>query len=152
MTMQRSSPRSLRTWSPFEDPESYLQSWDWPFRWMWTRRPSEEIGWTPRMDVYEKPDAYTVMAELPGVKMEDIEVSMSDNSLTIKGERKSLSDVKDDEYQRSEMCYGEFQRSLRFADAVAPDKVEAMMENGVLMVRVPKSEGAKQHKIEVKSV
>lgn len=107
------------------------------------------MAWAPKMDVYEKPDSYTVMAELPGVNMRDLDVSMSDNTLTIKGERKSPEDVSEEEYQRCEVYYGAFQRSIRFADAVKPDEVEAVLDNGVLMVRLPKTAGEKQGKIPI---
>jgi len=149
MVLQRWRPRSMRTWSPFEDIEDFFGSWDWPSRWMQLRRPLEGMAWTPKMDVYEKPDAYTVMAELPGVNMKDIEVSMSDNTLNIKGERIAPEDVSEEEYQRCEVCYGEFQRSIRFSDAVKSEGVEAIMDNGVLMIRVPKTESAEQKKIPI---
>jgi len=149
MVMQRLRPRSLHTWSPFEDMENFLEPWDWPYHSMWWRRPAEGIAWVPKMDVYEKADAYTVMAELPGVNMKDIDVSMSDNTLTIKGERKSPEGVTEEEYQRCEVCYGEFQRSIRFADVAKPDEVEAVMDNGILMIRVPKTVGEKPGKIPI---
>ncbi|MFW6149949.1 MAG: Hsp20/alpha crystallin family protein [Chloroflexota bacterium] len=102
------------------------------------------------MEVYEKGDDVMVRAELPGMKKEDIDISVLGDTLTISGERKSQSEVKDEDYYRCEMNYGTFSRSVALPAAVDANKVEASYDNGVLEVKLPKAEEAKPKKIEVK--
>jgi HSP20 family protein len=125
-----------------------LATWRRPL--VWWRVPSEEIGWTPSVEMYEKDDKLVVRAELPGMKKEEIDISVLGDTLTIKGERKAESEVKDEDYYRCEMCYGKFSRSVALPAAVEARKVEASYENGILEVTVPKAEEAKPKKVEIK--
>jgi HSP20 family protein len=153
MAIQRWSPGTvgrLRSWEEIEDLfDRYF--YGWPFRVMWRRRPEGDMGWAPSMDIYEKDDAYFVRAELPGVNMEDIDISMSGNTLTIKGERKPPSDIKEEEYDCSELCYGNFSRSISMSEPVNASKIEATLDNGILEIRLPKMVEAKTGKIPVKA-
>jgi len=106
-------------------------------------------GWTPALDVYEEKDNFVVKAELPGMKKEDIEVSLHDGSVSISGERKTESKHEDAEVYRTERFFGRFQRTITLPTAVAADKVKAAYKDGVLTVTLPKTEEAKPKQIDV---
>ncbi|MDE3098104.1 MAG: Hsp20/alpha crystallin family protein [Verrucomicrobiota bacterium] len=112
-------------------------------------RTSEFLGWTPAFDVYEDKDNFIVKAELPGMKREDINVSLHDGSLIISGERKSEMKSEGAEVYRAERYFGRFQRAVSLPATVAADKVKAQYKDGVLTVTLPKSEEAKPRQIEV---
>jgi len=101
--------------------------------------------------MYEKEDSFTVRVEVPGVKMDDIDISMSGETLTIKGERTAPAGVKEEEYQCCEVCYGSFTRSVTIPTAVDADKIEATFEDGILQIHVPKAKAAKPAKITIKA-
>jgi HSP20 family protein len=106
-------------------------------------------GWTPALDVYEGKDSFVVKAELPGMKKEDIEVSLHDGSLSISGERKTETKHEDAEVYRAERFFGRFQRTVTLPTAVAADKVKAAYKDGVLTITLPKTEEAKPKQIDV---
>ena len=106
-------------------------------------------GWVPALDVYEDKDNLTVKAELPGMKREEIEVSLHDGALTISGERKSETKDGNAEVYRSERFVGRFQRTVTLPSPVASDKVKASYKDGILTVTLPKAEEAKPRKIQV---
>jgi HSP20 family protein len=106
-------------------------------------------GWTPALDIFEDKDNVIVKAELPGMKREEIEVSLHDGSLSISGERKSESKHEDAEVYRSERFVGRFQRTVSLPTPVAADKVKAQYKDGILTVTLPKTEEAKPKQIEV---
>lgn len=114
-----------------------------------TRTSNLLSGWTPALDVYEDKDNYTVKAELPGMKKEDIEVSLHEGSLSISGERKSESKHEDAEVYRAERFFGRFQRTVSLPSAVAADKVKAAYKDGLLTITLPKTEEAKPKHIDV---
>jgi len=114
-----------------------------------TRTSNLLSGWTPALDVYEDKDNYTVKAELPGMKKEDIEVSLHEGSLSISGERKSEAKHEDAEVYRAERFFGRFQRTVSLPSAVAADKVKAAYKDGVLTITLPKTEEAKPKHIDV---
>jgi HSP20 family protein len=104
------------------------------------------------VDVAEDENAYIVKASMPGVKPEDVEVTMQNNVLTIKGEVKEDKEIKEETYFMRERRYGSFMRSLTLPAGVKAEKIEAKHENGVLTVRLPRSEADKPKKIAVKAV
>jgi len=106
-------------------------------------------GWTPALDVFEEKDHFTVKAELPGMKKEDIEVAMHEGSLSISGERKSESKHEDSDVYRAERFFGRFQRTVSLPAPVAVDKIQAQYKDGVLTITLPKTEEAKPKRIEV---
>jgi len=108
-------------------------------------------GWAPALDAYEDKENFVVKAELPGMKREDIEVSLHEGSLSISGERKSETKHEDAETHRAERFFGRFQRTLTLPAAVAADKVKAEYKDGVLTVTLPKTEEAKPKRIDVSS-
>jgi len=106
-------------------------------------------GWSPALDVFEEKDNFIVKAELPGMKKEDIEVSLHEGSLTISGERKGQDTFKDADVYRSERFVGRFQRTIALPAPVAADKVKAEYKDGVLSITLPKTEEAKPKQIDV---
>ena len=110
---------------------------------------SQSEVWAPALDVREDKDSYSVRTELPGLKREDIDVSLQDGALVISGERKIETVSEGTEVHRQERYYGKFQRVLALPEPVAADKVKAEYKDGVLTVTLPKTEEAKPKKIDV---
>ena len=108
--------------------------------------------WSPSVDILETENALVLRADLPELKLEDIEVRVENQTLTIKGERKFEKDEKVKGYHRIERSYGSFLRSFAIPTTVEPEKVAADYKNGVLTVTLPKKEEAKPRhvKVEVK--
>jgi HSP20 family protein len=106
-------------------------------------------GWTPPIDVYEDKDNLYLKMELPGMKKEDIELSLHDGSLSISGERKTENKYEGADMHRSERFFGRFQRTVSLPTPVATDKVKAQYKEGILSVTLPKTEEAKPKQIEV---
>ena len=111
---------------------------------MATREPNLDL------DLYEEKDQIVVKAEMPGFTKDDIQISIADNALTIKGEKKKEEEDSGKDYYRSERVYGAFTRILALPAEINPDKVQATFKNGVLEIRLPKSEDAKKKEIKVK--
>lgn len=105
-------------------------------------------SWSPAVDLYEDKDNLVVKAELPGMKKEEIDVSLHEGALTISGERKIEREEKGETY-RSERFFGRFQRSVMLPSAVEESKVSASYKEGILTITLPKSEEAKPKQIEV---
>jgi HSP20 family protein len=154
MAMERWRPRwGMTPWRPFRELEDVERRFDETFGRptlpsLWWRFP-EETGWIPALDVFEKDNKLVVKAEIPGMKEEDIDVSVVGDTLTIKGERKSETEVKDEDYYRCERSYGSFFRSIPLPSAVDANKIEANYEDGVLEVTLPKTAAAKRKKVKV---
>ena len=102
------------------------------------------------VDLYEEKDDIVVKAELPGMEKDNIGVNLSDRRLTIKGEKKQEEEVKKEGYYRSERSYGSFVRALELPREVQTDKVKAAFKNGILEIRLPKTEEAKKKEAKVK--
>jgi len=107
-------------------------------------------GWTPLMDLYEDKERFVLKAELPGMKKEDIEISLHEGALSISGERKREEKHQESGVYREEREFGKFRRSLMLPKAVAADKVTATYQDGILTVSLPKTEEVKPKQIEVK--
>lgn len=105
----------------------------------------------PVTDVTETDKEIEITAELPGLEEKDVEINVSDNVLTIKGEKKAEKEEKDKNYRLVERSYGSFSRSLELPSGVNPDTIKANIQNGVLKVTVPKPAPAQTKKIEVKA-
>jgi HSP20 family protein len=106
-------------------------------------------GWAPALDVHEDKDSFSIRAELPGMKREDIEVSLQNGVLVISGERKEEKIAEGTEVHRQERFYGRFSRALTLPSAVAGDQVKAQYKDGILTVTLPKAEEAKPKAITV---
>ncbi len=120
--------------------------------WMWPERVFGEAATLdfPMVDIKETDDAYEVSAEVPGVKPEDIDISLTGNELTIKGEKKESKEKTEGGYKLEERCYGSFTRSFRLPTAVNHEKVAANHKDGVVLISLPKSEKAATQKIKIK--
>jgi HSP20 family protein len=107
--------------------------------------------WAPAMDVSETKDAVVVKAEVPGIESKDIQLSLQDQLLTLKGEKKEEREDKDEHYYRMERSYGAFVRTVRLPATVDGSKVAATFKNGLLKVTLPKSTTAKGTTIPIKA-
>jgi HSP20 family protein len=114
-------------------------------------RESEFFGWAPAVDLYEDNDHLIVQAELPGMKKEEIEVSLHNENLVISGERRAESEHDGSEPSRLERFFGRFQRSLTLPKPVDPATVSASYKDGILTVTLPKTEESKPKQITVKA-
>lgn len=112
-----------------------------------------EVGgeWAPKVDLSETKDAYVVRAEIPGVEQKDVQVSLQNELLTIKGEKVKEKEEKDEHHHRTERSYGAFARAMRLPAAVDASKVAASFKDGVLMVTLPKTPAAKGTAIPIKA-
>jgi len=106
-------------------------------------------GWTPALDLFEDKDNLYVRVELPGMKREDIDLSLHEDSLSISGERKGEEKFKDSEVYRAERFFGRFQRTVSLPTPVAAEKAKAHYADGILTVTLPKAEEAKPKHIDV---
>ena len=95
-------------------------------------------GFVPKLDITESDEGYTVSAELPGVKQEDLEVVFEDNVLTLKGEKKNGAEAEENGVRRSELRFGSFERRVAFRSPIAEDDVTARYADGLLTIAVPK--------------
>lgn len=109
----------------------------------------ETSDWQPTVDILEETNQFTVKVDIPGVEPQDIEVSLDNNVLTIKGEKENEHREKRDNFVRYERSKGTFYRRILLPDVVDGDKIKAKSKNGVLMVVVPKSEKGISRKIKV---
>src|SRR5271169_824461 len=115
----------------------------------WAHTSNLLSGWTPALDLYEDKDNLFVKMELPGMKREDIDVSLHEGSLSISGERKSEQKHEDADVYRAERFFGRFQRTVALPTPVAAYKVKAEYKDGILTVTLPKTEEAKPKQINV---
>jgi HSP20 family protein len=148
------SDRGLAPWRPTRELEELGRSFEDLFGRSllpagWGRTPLEVTGWMPAIEVFEKEDKFLVKADLPGITEEDISVSAVGDTLTIRGERKAESEVKEEDYYCCERSYGSFFRSIALPSHVNADKIEASYDNGVLEVSLPKIPEVKPKKIAV---
>jgi HSP20 family protein len=142
--IKRVEPRIL---SPFEEIERWFEeAWRRPlsvFSSLMPRIKTETEIVAPAVDIYEEGDDLVLKADLPGLNKEDIEVKLTDDYITISGEKKKEEKVEEKNFYRYERSYGSFSRTLRLPVEVHTDKAKAKFENGVLEVRIPKTEEAK---------
>jgi HSP20 family protein len=145
----------LQVWSPFSDLWNLQDDVNRLFKGFGvglTKRGDEESQfgvWAPLVDVKEDGEAVTINAELPGMKREDVKLSVNEGVLTIKGERKFEDEKKKGNYHRIERYYGTFSRSFTLPSSVDSGKIRATMKDGLLEVYLPKSETAKPKEITI---
>jgi len=138
-------------WDPFSEMielNDEIGRW-WPI----SRRKGigERGSWFPEVDIKEDEQKITMRADLPGMKMEEIDVSVDNSQVTISGERKMEKEEKGKDFTRIERSYGAFSRSFDLGIPVKEDEIKASYKNGVLEVMLPKAEIKKAKKIEVKT-
>ena len=108
-------------------------------------------AWAPPVDISERKDAYTVEVELPGARIDDLQIAFQDGLLTIQGERGAPPNSAAEQVHLSERRYGPFRRSITLPPHVKAESIEATLEEGVLRVKLPKAEEAKPRSIEVRT-
>jgi HSP20 family protein len=154
---------ALAKWTPAKEIEDlrrdiermYEGFWAEPlFPRLWRKVPKwrrlrELEGMSPAVDMYDKKDEIVIKAELPGVEKEKVNITITDNTLTIKGEVKKDEEIKDEDYYQCERAYGSFARDITLPVAVQSDKVNATFHEGILEIHLPKAEEAKEKEIEV---
>ncbi|MEW6570986.1 MAG: Hsp20/alpha crystallin family protein [Nitrospirota bacterium] len=122
--------------------------------WPITRWPAPgilaEAEVMPSVDIYEEKDEIVVKSELPGMQKEDINVNVTENAITISGEKKKEEKVERKDYYRLERSFGSFTRTFSLPAEVQSDKAKAAFKNGVLEIRLPKTEEAKKKEVKVK--
>jgi HSP20 family protein len=106
--------------------------------------------WTPAVDISERKDAYMVAAELPGVGIDDLEITFEGGLLTIQGQRQVVPDSVEERVHRAERRYGAFRRSITLPTHVKPEAIEASTQDGVLRIMVPKAEEVRAKRIQVR--
>ncbi len=135
--------------TPFEEMENWMEEvFRKPFSlfrplWLPGRFPGME-EFSPHVDIFEEGDDVVVKAEIPGMKKEDLDVRLTEDTITIAGEKKSEEKVEKKNYYRIERSHGSFSRSFRLPDGVHADKAKASFKDGILEIRLPKTEEAKK--------
>ncbi len=153
MALMRWSPfRELRRWDPFREMERLTERMERLLEEFFptVRREEREFVWAPAVDVYEDEKAYVVEVDLPGLRKEDVRVTVQDNVLTIQGERRLQREEKGVDFHRQERFYGKFLRSFTLPDTVDAQRVSAEFKDGVLRLTLPKREPSAGRVIEVK--
>lgn len=145
---------SLVRWDPFAEVDSLFNRMMMPRLGRWPRLAVEgESGvmfeWSPSADISETDKEYLIRAELPGMKKEDVKVTLGDGVLTIEGERKQQKDEKNERFHRVETHYGSFTRTFSLPDNVKSDGIRCEAKEGVLTVHIPKTEQKKPKEIQV---
>lgn len=146
---------SVMRWDPFRDLLSIQDEMNQIFRRTLGQGDTGREGeprarWAPALDILERDNAYVVNLEVPGVKQDDLEITLDDGVLTVKGERSFTQETDKEQYHRVERRYGSFRRSITLPSRTKADAIEATFENGVLQIVVPKAEEAKPRRIQVR--
>ncbi len=110
----------------------------------------ERMGWKPAVDMEENQEEYIIKAELPGIKKEDIKISIADNKVLIGGEITEEKDVQEKNYYLKERVRGKFSRGFTLPTSVDSNKTEAIYKDGILTLKLPKAEEAKPKQISIK--
>ncbi|MEX0830280.1 MAG: Hsp20/alpha crystallin family protein [Nitrospirales bacterium] len=142
----------LVKWNPYTELEHTVNGlFDQPFgiRPIWDDRNAEVLAWQPQVNVYEDKDYLSIEAQLPGIDLNDVELSVKEHTLQLRGERKSETERTKDGYHFREAQYGKFSRSFSLPSTVNPDEAKATYDKGVLTITIPKQEKAKPRTIQI---
>jgi HSP20 family protein len=147
---------ALARWTPMGNLASFQDEMNRMFEQFFRGGTGEEAGWgvrtwAPPVDIYETDDALVLKAELPGISKDDVSVEIHQNTLSLRGQRKHEAEVKEDRYHRVERAYGTFQRSFVLPTLVDQEHVQATYKDGILELRLPKSEAAKPKRVAIQS-
>ncbi len=115
----------------------------------WPVPEAATTAWLPLVDIFEEPDVIRLVAEIPGVKPEDVTISVEANLLTVKGTKEQVAEEKAEKVHRYERTYGAFERTFRLSTSIDPNRIKATYNLGVLTITLPKAETAKPHLIKV---
>ena len=142
---------TVTRWDPFQDVLSLREAMNQLMEESFVRPATAQNGknFVPALDLSETGEGYLVEAALPGVKPEDVEITVENNVLTIKGETRQETDSKDRNFHRLERRFGSFQRTIGLPTTVKADAIQASLTNGVLRLEIPKAEEVKPRKISV---
>lgn len=150
--VKRNNERVLAVWEPFRDLRTKNDEMDRVFSSLWPNGDRELATagqWAPAADLYEDKDQIIVRLELPGVRKEDVSISLTEDTLTIKGERKSEMEEKRENYYRLEGNYGSFLRMIELPRPIKSDAVKAEYQDGILKIVLPKAEDSKTREIKI---
>ncbi len=142
---------NLTRWEPMREIMSLREAMDRLFDDAFTRPISLGVAAVPAIDMYQTNDEVVVRAALPGLKPEDVQISVTGDVLTLRGEFKQADEKKEATYHIREQRYGSFERSVMLPTEVQTDKAKAEFENGVLTVTLPKAEAVKPRTITIKA-
>lgn len=131
----------LRRWDPWRELFSIREELDRVFDRFFAPLEFEtrEITWAPSVDMYETDKELVIKAELPGMSSKDVDITLTDDTLTIKGEKKEAEEVKSENYYRKETRYGAFHRSIQLPVPVKKEDIKATFKDGILEIRLPKA-------------
>jgi len=139
----------VKVFEPFRSFKPFYGDFDSWFNGVANGSESEGAAWNPSVDIYETENSYVLKADLPGIRKEDINLDVNNNTLTIKGDKKFEEKVEKDNYLRIERRYGSFSRSFTLSEKVDKENITANYKDGVLEVTLPKKEEAKPKEIKV---
>jgi len=142
---------AIMPWKPFRELERMMRRFDTPFRLFEDIEDGFEERFVPAIDSFVKDGNLVVKADVPGLDPKDIEVSVLGNVLTIKGERKSESEVKKADYLKREVSYGSFERRMTLPEGTQTDQVKAAFKQGVLEVTLPLGKEAVARKVPIEA-
>jgi HSP20 family protein len=141
---------AVQRWNPWHDLMRMQEDFNRTIESFMRPGSVSEFRWMPDVDVYETDGEIKVHADIPDVEAKDVDVSITDNTLRIKGERKYSKEVKKENYLMSERRYGSFERMIDLPEPVKPEEVQAVYKDGVLEITLPKAEEKKAKEIKVK--
>jgi HSP20 family protein len=145
---------NLMRWEPFRETEDFIRNLSTPMFGRWPQLLGENVGmkieWSPAVDIKETDGEYLVKAELPGIRREDVKVSLDEDVLTIEGERKQEKVEKTEKTHRVERFYGTFCRSFSLPEYTDAAGIRAECKDGVLSVHVPKLTVEKRKALQIK--
>jgi HSP20 family protein len=157
MTVIRWKPmRDISRWAPVTDLSSEFVTMQKEIDRMFDRfrggiaDPGAATDLWPSVDIVEDEKDFVVNVELPGVRREDVKITVNEGVLTVKGEKKQDREIKEDQYRRLERAFGAFERSFTLPTSVQSEKIGANFNHGVLTITIPKAEQAKSREIEVR--
>lgn len=145
--------KELTPWRPFTELSSLRREMDRLWENFFGERPLTRIWereWAPSLDMSETKDNFVVKAEVPGIDAKDIDISLTGDVLSIKGEKKQEKEEKEEGYHLIERNYGSFSRSVRLPAEVESGKIKASYKNGILSITLPKSEKVKAREVKIK--
>lgn len=144
---------AITRWDPFRDLMSIQSEMNRLFGRTYGGDSSEITrgAWAPALDVSETQEKFVIMMELPGVSPEDVDISVEDSTLVVRGERRFYGEENEESFHRIERRFGEFARTLTLPSTADAQNIQASFDGGVLTIEVPKREEAKPKKITIKA-
>jgi HSP20 family protein len=154
MTTEERPTRALSPWRQMSQLQEEIDRL-WESVWGGRRFPTLRVfgreAWAPAVDVFQREKTLVVKAELPGLTEKDIEITVTDDSLTLSGEKREEKEVREEDFYRCERSYGRFSRTVALPAEVVTDKASATFKDGVLEVVLPLKEPPKKTRVEVKA-